>query len=192
MSLMPDWAPGIHPMIVHFPIALLVAAAVADGFAFFAKVPGRSRRAAAALFIAGSLAAVGAYFAGQAAADGVFLPSGSESVVESHEAWAWWTMVYFLLYAVSRLIREMAARKPKRALDFLILSLGFVGLLLLARTSEYGAELVYRYGVGVEAVSEQAEGTVHDHGAHGTIRTEPIPHGDTDHSHGVSKRRVIE
>ena len=27
MNLVPDWAPNIHPLLVHFPIALLCAAA---------------------------------------------------------------------------------------------------------------------------------------------------------------------
>ena len=30
MSLTPDWAPNIHPLVIHFPIALLVAAAMTD------------------------------------------------------------------------------------------------------------------------------------------------------------------
>ncbi|MCS3710001.1 putative membrane protein, partial [Salinibacter ruber] len=32
MELIPDWAPNIHPMIVHFPIALIVGALGADIF----------------------------------------------------------------------------------------------------------------------------------------------------------------
>jgi uncharacterized membrane protein len=35
MNLVPDWAPNIHPLLVHFPIALLYAAIAVDlvGFA---------------------------------------------------------------------------------------------------------------------------------------------------------------
>ena len=30
MELVPEWAPNIHPMIVHFPIAFIVGAIGAD------------------------------------------------------------------------------------------------------------------------------------------------------------------
>ena len=30
MNLVPDWAPNIHPLLVHFPIALLSTAVAAD------------------------------------------------------------------------------------------------------------------------------------------------------------------
>ncbi|SVE05786.1 uncharacterized protein METZ01_LOCUS458640, partial [marine metagenome] len=30
MALLPSWAPNLHPLIVHFPIAVLTAAVVAD------------------------------------------------------------------------------------------------------------------------------------------------------------------
>jgi uncharacterized membrane protein len=33
--LTPDWAPNIHPLIVHFPIALLVVTAFANLITFF-------------------------------------------------------------------------------------------------------------------------------------------------------------
>lgn len=33
MNLVPEWAPNVHPLIVHFPIALLFAAVLVDAAA---------------------------------------------------------------------------------------------------------------------------------------------------------------
>ncbi len=30
MTLLPDWAPNLHPLIIHFPIAWWIAAVVVD------------------------------------------------------------------------------------------------------------------------------------------------------------------
>ncbi|WP_395085186.1 DUF2231 domain-containing protein [Gracilimonas sp.] len=35
LLITPDWAPNIHPLLVHFPIALLVVAAFANFITFF-------------------------------------------------------------------------------------------------------------------------------------------------------------
>ena len=33
MTFIPDWAPNVHPMLVHFPIALLCVAVLLDAVA---------------------------------------------------------------------------------------------------------------------------------------------------------------
>ena len=181
MEFLPEWAPGIHPMVVHFPIALLVAAVVTDGVALVVKVPSRARMLAAILFIAGSIMAIATYFSGRSAADGVLLPPGAELVLEQHEGWAEWTVIYFVLLSVAVAVRQWMIHRSRRLLDFVLLAFGLAGLGILAQAGERGAELVYRYGVGVEAASTKMDGSVHDHGAYGSSPVEPDPHAETDH-----------
>ena len=58
MNLVPDWAPNIHPLLVHFPIALLYAAIAVDlvGCACWCNKP--LRQAATLLYGLGAVGAI--------------------------------------------------------------------------------------------------------------------------------------
>jgi uncharacterized membrane protein len=43
MNLVPEWAPNVHPLVVHFPIALVIAAALADALALAVRRRARQR-----------------------------------------------------------------------------------------------------------------------------------------------------
>lgn len=62
MSLLPEWAPNAHPLVVHFPIALVVVAAVTDAVALVVR-----RRAYR----------VAAYVTGQEASESVMVEGGA-------------------------------------------------------------------------------------------------------------------
>ena len=64
MSLTPDWAPNIHPLVVHFPIALLIAAVVVDLISLLMHQRKGLRDAATWLYCAGAAVAIIAYFTG--------------------------------------------------------------------------------------------------------------------------------
>src|SRR5699024_973787 len=155
MELIPEWAPNIHPMLVHFPIAILSIAILFDFIAFF--LPDKQRwwtnKATAFLYGIGAATAIGVYFTGKAAANSVFLQAEAQSVLTAHEDWALWTVWFYGIYAAARILvtwQLPLKHRFKTHLGFFIIS--FLGIFLLKQTGDRGAKMVFKYGVGVQAV----------------------------------------
>ncbi len=165
--MLPDWAPNVHPLIVHFPIALLIAAALVDvvSLGIRRQYP-TVRHAAVGLYALGALAAIGTFFTGRSAADGVDLPTTAITAVNAHSDWALWTVWVFGLYAVLRLGVTYWKRSGDLVVHLPLALVGVAALFLVQQTAERGAKLVYLYGVGVQAVDIENP-TRHDHDAHG-------------------------
>jgi uncharacterized membrane protein len=92
MELLPEWALNIHPLVVHFPVALLVVAAGLNLLTFFIPEKWWDEWKNTILYGLGAVAAIAAYYTGQSAADTVFLPSQAQSVLNNHADWAFWTV----------------------------------------------------------------------------------------------------
>lgn len=152
MSLIPDWAPNLHPLILHFPIALLFIAAALDAVGLFSGDRGSWRKSANWLYAIGAVSAVATWYSGTLAADSVFLPTEANAVLTEHADLGLWTAWFFGIYGALRIginATKLGAGTAAR-LGFFVL--GLAGLGLMTVTATHGAELVYRYGVGVEAV----------------------------------------
>lgn len=158
MELLPEWAPNVHPLIVHFPIALVVGAVVVDLLSLVLRRWDWLRPGAVFLYVLGGASAVATYFTGTWAADTVSVPAQAQSVLTEHSNLGWWTMWFFGIYALVRLGAYLWPRARRRAVvqgALLLLALG--GSYLLYETGDRGAEMVYRYGVGVQQTeSKQA------------------------------------
>jgi uncharacterized membrane protein len=149
MSLVPDWAPNIHPLLVHFPIALLCAAVAVDvvGCAFRRNKP--LRQLATLLYVLGTGAAVAAYLTGRAAAQTVWLPGMAQAVLKQHWDWALRTVWFFAGVTVVRLVLlRPSRREPSPAIVAALALAGLVGIGLLVETGDRGGRLVYQHGVG--------------------------------------------
>jgi uncharacterized membrane protein len=149
MSLVPSWAPNIHPLVVHFPIALLSAAAVVDLVAWVFRRNGALRNGATLLYVLGTGGAIAAYLTGRAASQTIWLPGMAQAVIGEHWSWALRTVWFFALVTVARLVfLRPLGRVRGHALVAAFVLLGLVGISLLIETSDRGGRLVYEHGVG--------------------------------------------
>jgi uncharacterized membrane protein len=148
MALLPNWAPNLHPLVIHFPIALIVVAAFADLIDTLVGRPKWMASAATMLFVLGSLSAIVACLTGQQALDTVLMPGMAHPIVQAHRTWAIATTIYFTVLTLIRL--GVAFRSPvafRYRVALLVVAL--VGVAGLQQTAERGGRLVYEQGVGV-------------------------------------------
>jgi uncharacterized membrane protein len=148
----PDWAPSLHPVVVHFPIALLTVAVVIDLLSVFRPRSVSLRDAATWMYLAGTACALAAYVTGSVGADALRLGVSSEQpateAIAVHETWAFRSAWFFAFFASLRLGISFVF-PPRRVVLIGAFLLGVVGLVMLAKTVEHGTELVYGHRVGV-------------------------------------------
>lgn len=137
----------IHPMLVHFPIALLIAGFFSDILGLFVKKEFFTR-AGFYLLILGTLGAIAAVITGHMAGDGI--ESGSlKQAVEVHEDAGTLTLWLALITSAFRIVLVWL-EKYRGILKAAALILFFATVLSVARTGYYGGELVYKHAAGVE------------------------------------------
>ncbi|MFA6107870.1 MAG: DUF2231 domain-containing protein [Candidatus Latescibacterota bacterium] len=181
--MLPNWAPNWHPLIVHFPVALLVMAVFADALALAARRVTWLPSVATAIYVVGALGAWAAFLSGRQAAEGVLIPTAANALLTDHEDWAERTVWFFALLSLVRLVVQWRRPAAPAAVRLGLLLAGLAGTFLVYQTGERGGQLVFQYGVGVAAVAAEEQG-VHDHALHGggaadsQATTAPTP-GDT-------------
>jgi uncharacterized membrane protein len=150
MSFIPAWAPNVHPLLVHFPIALLLSAATVDVIAWLLRSNRRLRDAATLLYLIGTLGALAAYFSGRAASYSVWLPGMAHGLVKDHWDWAYRLVWFFGTVTILRLVLlRSSSRHPAHAIVAAFALAGLVGIWLVRETGDRGGQLVYQYRVGV-------------------------------------------
>ena len=144
MNLVPDWAPNIHPLLVHFPIALLCAAAAVDvvGWAFRRNRP--LRQVATLLYVLGTGGAVAAYLTGRAASQTIWLPGMAQAVLRQHWDWALRTVWFFRhCHRGPPGVPAPVTARSRSAIVATFALVGLVGIGLLIETGDRGGRLVY-------------------------------------------------
>lgn len=137
----------LHPMIVHFPIALLIVGFIADAAGIIFKKEFYSK-AGFYLLILGTLGVVAAYFSGNFAGEGVTESGALGKALEVHEQAAELSLWLMTGVAVIR-IALVLLKKYTGVYKWVAFVLFFAGVLSIARTGYYGGELVYKHAAGV-------------------------------------------
>lgn len=146
---------NIHPMVVHFPIAFLVGAAL-----FYVLAWGLKKDKLAftgfMLLILGTLSAGAAVGTGLYAEDGVMVSRSVRAhLLNHHEYFMFMTLGVSIVLSVWGLLKRPFPNKGR--LLFILLFLILLGILSIG--ADYGARMVYDYNAGGNACSQPIEFT---------------------------------
>ena len=151
----PSWD-ALHPLIIHFPIALLLVAPVLVLLALLLRKQARGILIAALVVM--SLGTVGTYFAvatGEAAGELAERTPGVAAVLERHEELAQTarfvftalTVLFAAILLLPSIFKKGLGRKSAAVVNLAFLVIYAGGAILLANVAHQGGRLVHEYGV---------------------------------------------
>lgn len=138
----------LHPMIVHFPIALLLVGFLFEIMSLFIKKEFFGT-ASFYLLILGTLGVIGAYISGDMAGDGISETGMLKTALETHEEAALIALWTATAAAIFRIAFVILNRKVQ-ILKWVSFILFLCGAIAVGRTGYYGGQLVYKYAAGVQ------------------------------------------
>ena len=151
----PEWQ-GLHPLVIHFPIALLFVAPALVLAAMVMRRNGTVMNAAAlVLMVIGVLASYLAVATGDAAGEVARKTAGVARVLERHEELAEATSVIFsvltglfaLMVVGPVVVRRAVPRRVMVIASSVFLVVYVVGLGVLTVAAHQGGRLVHEFGV---------------------------------------------
>ncbi|HPU84463.1 MAG TPA: hypothetical protein PLE60_03875 [Candidatus Latescibacteria bacterium] len=165
----PSYPGALHPLVVHFPIALLLVTPLFLLMAAISKNDRPQLRSCILVFMAlGVLAAWVAVWTGQHAATlaRITAPHAASAITqheESAEATAAIFTVLFAVFAirvaVDYLRKENAVRRPMRVFCIVFLVVYCVCSLVVVDAAHQGGRLVHEFGVRAQMGSARLGGT---------------------------------
>ncbi len=154
---------NIHPLFVHYPIALFTAFFIAEFLGVVFKKE-HFRCAASFTLYLGTIAALFTVLAGYYAAATVEHSEAVHAIMENHEGFGVTVLIIAVLLSLWRLfVRRRFS--PKAQIVHLVMA--FVLAVIVALGADLGGLMVYKYGVGGQAVrieraSDNDAGPSHD------------------------------
>jgi len=133
----------LHPMIVHFPIALIIVGFLADVVFLFFKHEKCLSKTGFYLMVLGALGAIAAWATGQLF---TYEPSQGEilKVFEKHETGALITMILMVTGAALR-IYLVIIRREDTSLKWVVFILYLLAFCTVSFTGFMGGTMVYKY-----------------------------------------------
>jgi len=133
----------LHPMIVHFPIAIIIVGFVAEAASLFFRNEKCLSKTGLYLLVLGALSAIAAWGSGQ-----LFTTEPTQGAIlevfEKHETGAFITMLLMLAAAAFR-IYILYAKKEETSLKWVAFSLYLLGVLAVSYTGFMGGTMVFNF-----------------------------------------------
>ncbi len=151
--------PTLHPLIVHFPIVLLITAAIFQILSFFFYREAFSWAAFWMLL----LGAVGAYISSSYAHPHTEdLTLQAANILEEHERFADWTVWLSVAALVVKIISQFFL-KQKQIIEIAVAALLVGASVSVSLAGHHGAQLVHLEGVGPKGEFLELGDHDHDH-----------------------------
>lgn len=139
--------PNLHPLIVHFPVALIFVVVACDviGLAFKREKFLSAATLMTIFLLAGTVAAVITGLIAEEAAESI--PSVHD-LLETHETLG---LTFLGVVAVMAIVRFAVHRKLAGRIGWLALALGIIAAGIVSAGAYLGSEMVFTHGVGVKS-----------------------------------------
>jgi uncharacterized membrane protein len=133
----------LHPMIVHFPVALIATGFLAEVVSLFFKDEKCLSKCGFYLLILGTLSAIAAWSTGQ-----LFTTEPTQGAIkgifEKHETGALITMILMIMCSAFR-IYLVIMKKEETAMKWIAFGLFCLAFLAVTYTGHIGGTMVYDY-----------------------------------------------
>jgi uncharacterized membrane protein len=135
-----------HPVIVHFPIALIIVGFIAEVVSLFFKKEKCLSKTGFYLMVLGSLAAIAAWTTGQLFTEA---PTQGEilKVFQAHQKGGLITMISIVAGTILR-IGLIAGKKEETSLKWIVFAFYLLAFAAVSYTGLLGGRIVYNFMLG--------------------------------------------
>jgi uncharacterized membrane protein len=135
-----------HPMLVHFPVAIILVGFVVELASWFWKKEHWLPKASLILLLFGTLSALAGYLSGEFFTNELTGEAGK--IKDLHELFAKITLGMMILVSLLKII-VMRNKNENKGLQFLVLVLYAIGAALVSYTGFLGGTMVMNYMIGL-------------------------------------------